>query len=61
MAPEIADLKRANSEGYNCKIDVWSLGITTLEMAAGYPPYDTESIGTVCVFFSFFFFFIVHR
>ncbi|EJD75234.1 STE/STE20/FRAY protein kinase [Loa loa] len=41
MAPEIAvlqmdDLKKG---AYTCNADIWSLGITALEMVTGYPPY----------------------
>ena len=39
MSPELI-----NGENYDQKVDVWSLGITALEMADGEPPLLSERL-----------------
>uniref|UniRef100_A0A182ILG5 mitogen-activated protein kinase kinase n=1 Tax=Anopheles atroparvus TaxID=41427 RepID=A0A182ILG5_ANOAO len=41
MAPERIDPTRSRTQGYDIKSDVWSLGITMVEIATGKFPYAT--------------------
>jgi mitogen-activated protein kinase kinase kinase len=39
MAPE---MMHSNDQGYNAKIDIWSLGCTVLEMQTGRQPWTED-------------------
>lgn len=40
MAPEVVLTKQENVEGYGIRADVWSLGITAIELGDGKAPFQ---------------------
>ena len=42
MAPEVIACEQQLDYNYNIKCDVWSMGITAIELADGDPPYADE-------------------
>merc|ERR1711964_458106 len=46
MAPEIPNLE-GKKEGHGTKADIWSFGITALEIAFGMPPFAKQKLGEV--------------
>ncbi|XP_071448821.1 neither inactivation nor afterpotential protein C isoform X2 [Hetaerina americana] len=39
IAPEVVTSDRAGSEGYDIRSDIWSIGITAIELGDGNPPF----------------------
>ena len=42
MAPEVYEVQRGNSNGYDKSVDVWGLGAVLYVMLSGLPPFDEE-------------------
>lgn len=40
MAPETINENNAANNGYDNRVDVWSIGITTIELADGKAPFE---------------------
>ena len=50
MAPEVVTSSRAGEKnGYNGKVDIWSLGCVVLEMWAGHRPWQDTEMVTVLI------------
>jgi len=43
MAPEVAQCETTKHQSYDCLADIWSLGITVIEMAEQDPPNSEVS------------------
>ena len=42
MAPELAD-----NDYYDCRVDVWSLGVITYILLIGKPPFDGDTVDDI--------------
>lgn len=48
MAPEVITVTKENQEGYDLKADMWSLGITIIELGDRKPPlFDIASLRVI--------------
>lgn len=49
MAPEIVRCQAIETDGYDYSADIWSLGVTCIEMAEKDPPHHTFSPNRVLI------------